>query len=93
MLTMTLTMYNQSRNLPQMDEEQIADIWILFKEYLDKKQIEIVAEKFVDHLADYGVEDHQLKDLFGIDSALDEAIGYYLDIDSENYVDDEDEWD
>jgi hypothetical protein len=76
-----------------MSEEQIADIWILFKEYIDKKQLDIVAEKFVDHLADYGFEDHQMKDLLGIDSVLDDAISYYLDIDSDLYVDDEDEED
>jgi hypothetical protein len=75
-----------------MDEEQIADIWVLFKEYLDKKQVEIVAEKYIDMLADYGVDDQQMKELFGIDALLDEAIGYYLDIDADNYIDD-DEWD
>ena len=77
-----------------MNEEQIADIWILFKEYIDKKQVELVAEKFVDHLADYGVDDQQFKEILGIDGALDEAISYYLDIDSDLYVDEdeEDEW-
>jgi hypothetical protein len=38
-----------------MNEEQISDIWTMFKEYLDKKQIELAAEKYVDLLADYGV--------------------------------------
>jgi hypothetical protein len=77
-----------------MNEEQIADIWILFKEYIDKKQVELAAEKYVDHLADYGIDDHQFKDLLGIDSALDEAISYYLDIDSDLYIDEDedDEW-
>ena len=32
-----------------MTEEEIVDIWNLFKEYIDKKQIEVVAEKYVDH--------------------------------------------
>jgi hypothetical protein len=76
-----------------MSEEQIADIWILFKEYLDKKHIEMAAEKFIDHLADYGFEDHQMKELLGIDSALDEAISYFLDIDSDLYYDEDDEED
>ena len=61
----------------------------LFKEYLDKKQIELVAEKYVDLLADYGVEDITLKDCLGVDSNLDTAIGYYLEIDADAYVDDE----
>ena len=41
-----------------MDESQIVDIWTLFKEYTDKKNIEIAAERYVDLLADYGVDDH-----------------------------------
>ena len=43
-----------------MTEEEIVDIWNLFKEYIDKKQIEVVAEKYVDLLADYGVSDETL---------------------------------
>ena len=64
-----------------MEANQIVDTWMLFKEYLEKKQIELVAEKFVDMLADYGVEEEQLMDALGSDSVLDEAIRYYLDID------------
>jgi len=41
-----------------MDSSQIVDIWMVFKDSIDKKHIEIVAEKFVDVLADYGVSDH-----------------------------------
>jgi len=74
-----------------MNEENIADIWTLFKEYLDKKQIEIVAEKFIDLMADYGVSDQILKEVMGHDATLDEAIHYYLDLD--NIDDDEEEWD
>ena len=73
-----------------MNEENIADIWTLFKEYLDKKQIEIVAEKFVDLMADYGVSDQTLKESMGCDVALDDAIHYYLDLDNDE---EEDEWD
>ena len=73
-----------------MNEEHISDIWTMFKEYVDKKQIELVAEKFVDLLADYGVSDETFKEVLGTDSNLDEAIGYYLDLDNN---DDDDEWD
>ena len=75
-----------------MNEEKIADVWTLFKEYVDKKQIDVVAEKFIDLLADYGVEDHILKECLGVDSVLDEAIGYYLEIDSDSYDDEEEDW-
>jgi hypothetical protein len=74
-----------------MNEEHISDIWTMFKEYVDKKQIELVAEKYVDLLADYGVSDETFKEVLGTDSNLDEAIGYYLDLDD---VDNDDEdWD
>lgn len=76
-----------------MNEEQIVEVWSLFKEYLDKKQIDIVAEKYIDLLADYGVSDEVLKEAIGTDSLLDDAIGYYLEIDADAFVDDENEWD
>lgn len=77
-----------------MNEEQIVDIWSLFKEYLDKKQIDILAEKYVDLLADYGISDEVFKESLGTDSVLDEAIGYYLEIDADAFIDDDnDEWD
>jgi cytosine/adenosine deaminase-related metal-dependent hydrolase len=72
-----------------MNEEQIADIWMTFKEYLDKKHIENAAERFVDLMADYGVSDEVFKESFGHCSYLDTAIRYYLEIDEEDY----DDWD
>lgn len=76
-----------------MNEEQIADIWTLFKEYLDKKQLETIAEKYIDLLADYGVPDETFKEAIGTDIGLDEAIGYYLEIDADLYTEDEEDWD
>jgi hypothetical protein len=76
-----------------MNEEQIIDIWTLFKEYVDKKQIELIAEKYVDMLADYGVDDPVFKECLGTDSALDAAIIYYLDLDGNLTDYDDDEWD
>ena len=72
-----------------MKEDQIVEIWTLFKEYIDKKTLDVVAEKYVDMLADYGVSDETLKESLGVDGYLDDAISYYLDIDN----DDETEWD
>jgi len=79
-----------------MNEEQILDVWSLFKEYLDKKQIDIITEKYIDLLADYGVDDETFLSLLGHDAFLDVAINYYLDVGS--YMDDEsdddyNEWD
>lgn len=67
-----------------MTEEQIVDVWGLFKEYIDKKQIDIVAEKFVDLLADYGTSDQVLIEALGSSTSLDEAINYYLDADEDD---------
>ena len=74
-----------------MNDEQIADIWMMFKEYLDKKHVEMAAERFVDLLADYGVSDETFKDLLGTESTFDHAINYYLDLDEED--DDYEDWD
>jgi hypothetical protein len=66
-----------------MKEEQIVDFWMCFKEFIDKKQLEIAAEKYIDLLADYGADDVVLKDAIGNDDVLDAAIEYYLDLDNE----------
>ena len=62
-----------------MNEYQIIDIWVGLKEYFDKKQIDIIASKYVDILADNGVQDHVFKHVLGNDDDLDQAIDYYLD--------------
>lgn len=62
-----------------MNEDHIVDIWTGLKEFFDKKQIETIASKYVDILADNGVQDHVFKAALGGDEDLDEAIEYYLD--------------
>lgn len=77
-----------------MNENQIADIWLLVKEYVDKKAIENLAERYVDLLADHGISDRVLKESLGYDDALDEAIEYYLGSeDSEDEPEEEEDWD
>ena len=76
-----------------MDENQIVDIWTVFKENIDKKNIETIAERYVDVCADYGASDQAFQNSLGSCTYLDNAIDYYLDEprglqDS----DDEDEW-
>jgi hypothetical protein len=75
-----------------MNENQVADIWMLFKEYLDKKAVEIAAERYIDLLADIGVSDKVISSAAGHDEALDEAIEYYLDEEDEDDYE-EDNWD
>jgi len=62
-----------------LNETQIGDIWLLFADYIDKKQLELVAERYVDLLADHGVNDKVLQSATGVDDTLDTAIEYYLD--------------
>ena len=79
-----------------MNENQIADIWMLFKEYVDKKLIEAVAERYVDLLADHGISDKMLESATGVDDDLDTAIEYYLDQgdeDEEDYNEDNYDYD
>jgi len=76
-----------------MDEIQIVDIWTVFKEYLDKKTTDTAAERYVDLIADYGVDDHVFMAALGSDATLDSAINYYLDIDQEDVLDEEQDWD
>ena len=62
-----------------LNESQIGDIWLLFADYIDKKQLEVAAERYVDLLADYGVSDRVLESATGVHGTLDSAIEYYLD--------------
>ena len=64
-----------------LSETQIGDIWLNFVEYMDKKQLETVAERYVDMLADFGVSDKVLQGATGVDEILDQAISYYLNDD------------
>jgi len=73
-----------------LNETQIADIWLLFSEFVDKKQLEVAAERYVDLLADFGVSDRALQGATGNDEHLDQAVAYYLE-DSENAEDDFDD--
>lgn len=78
-----------------LSEAQIGDIWLLFKEYIDKKVQEAAAERFVDLMADHGVSDRVFEDALGSCDVLDDAINYYLDKDNDDpeYEDYEDEED
>lgn len=71
-----------------LNETIVSDIWLVFKEYLDKKVVDAIATKYVDILVDNGADDEALKTALGIDEDLDAAISYYLDEeveDEENY--------
>jgi hypothetical protein len=71
-----------------LNESQIGDIWMLFSDFIEKKQVEAAAERYVDLLADYGVSDRVMQSAMGVDSVLDQAIEYYLDEEDEQDDDD-----
>jgi hypothetical protein len=78
-----------------MTDNQISDIWLFFKEYINKKELELAAEQYVDLLADFGIKDKILEGARGADAELDHAIEYYLEKDNEeasyeDYEEDED---
>ncbi|MEY4331754.1 MAG: hypothetical protein RLZZ196_492 [Bacteroidota bacterium] len=72
-----------------LNETQIADIWLNFVDYIEKKSLDTCAERFVDLLADLGVPDKVLKSVIGVDEYLDQAVEYYLGDDEEPEEDDE----
>ena len=76
-----------------MNENQIADVWMLFKEYIDRKNLEVLAERYIDLLADHGISDKIMESATGFDDDLDTAINYYLDEGIEEEEDYEDNWD
>lgn len=76
-----------------MDESQIVDIWATFKEYIEKKNLETAAERYVDLCADFGMSDETLIAAVGSCAYLDQAINYYLETDSDGALDEELDWD
>ena len=75
-----------------MDGSQIIEFWQVFKEYIDKKHIETVAERYIDLCADFGTDDEAFRDALGSDNELDKAIGYYLEEDVELDEDTEEDY-
>ena len=71
-----------------LNETQIADVWLMFADYIDKKQAEAAAERYIELLADFGATDRTFQGVTGIDPILDQAITYYLEDNS-----DEDDYD
>jgi hypothetical protein len=66
-----------------LNEQQVGDIWVFFTEFIEKKQLETAAERYVDLLADFGTTDKVMQGAIGIDPVLDQAIEYYMDEESD----------
>ena len=70
-----------------MNESLVVEMWDLLKEYSDKKQLSVIAEKYVNVLTDNGVRDQELENALGHDDDLDDAIKEILEL-----TDDDDEF-
>ena len=64
-----------------IESRLFTELWEFFKAHADKKQIDVLAEKYIDIMADHGIEDEALQESLGSDEDLDRAINYYLDLD------------
>jgi len=71
----------------------LIDMWGLVKAYVNVKERDVVAIKFVDIALDNGIAESELKELIGLDDELDTAVREILEPDEEesdeyNYSDD-----
>jgi len=66
-----------------LNETQIGELWLLFADYIDKKQLDSVAERYIEVLLDNGVTDRTLQQAMGVEHTLDQAIEYYLEDDAD----------
>lgn len=71
-----------------MTANQLLEIWMLFKDYLDKKTADAAAEKFVEMISDFGFDDQEFKELLDNDEILDDAIKNYIDFE-EDFIEEE----
>ena len=72
-----------------LNETHIGEIWVLFADYIDKKQLDDVADRYVQLLVDHNVSTRMLHNAAGVDTALDHAISSYIEDDHENEYDGE----
>jgi len=76
-----------------MNEALIVEMWDLLREYTDKKQVTVVAERFVDLLSDHGATEQNLTEALGHDDFLDDAVRVFLDLDEEEDEDEDYDYD
>lgn len=75
-----------------MEEDQIIEIWDVFKEYISDKNKDTAANHFVDYLIGKDVEVSILQGLVGYDTHLDEAIELVVGDEELEEAEDEDDY-
>lgn len=76
-----------------MNESFVVEMWDLIREYSDKRQLSVVAERYVLLISDNGISDDMLEDCIGHDDDLDDAIREFLELDEDDFDEDEDDYD
>ena len=66
-----------------MEIQMLIDMWGLVKAYVNVKERDVVATKFVGIALDNGIAEEELKELIGLDDELDEAVREMLESDEE----------
>ena len=66
-----------------MEIQMLIDMWGLVKAYVNVKERDVVATKFVGIALDNGITEEELKELIGLDDELDEAVREMLESDEE----------
>lgn len=74
-----------------MEEQQIIDIWEMFKEYISEKNRDTAANQYVDFLVGQDIDTNILEGLKGYDPHLDQAIDLVLDENKDADSDDEED--
>lgn len=69
------------------ETEMLIDVWNLIKSYVPAKDKSVVANKFVDIIANSGLAEEDLQELLGHDEELDEAIQELRDYDKDEFED------
>tara|TARA_A100001011_G_C13767936_1_gene617980 strand:- start:89 stop:328 length:240 start_codon:yes stop_codon:yes gene_type:complete len=67
----------------------LIDMWGLVKAYVNAKERDIVASKFVDIALDNGTSEDDLKELIGMDDELDTAVRDILELEDDSNEEDE----
>jgi hypothetical protein len=76
-----------------MEEQQIIDIWDIFKDYISEKSKDIAANHYIDFLVGQDIDTSIIESLKGYDIHLDHAIELVLEDEQEKQDFEEDNWD
>lgn len=74
-----------------MEEQQIIDIWEMFREYIVEKNRDTAASQYIDFLIGQDIDTDVIEGLKGYDAHLDQAIDLVLENNSNEENDKDDE--